>query len=172
MSENDSKRPNASFWLALLFAVIIAVWLVTARQFDRDTRLFPWAVGIPAFLLVLRQLVNDWRGARAATEAPAGGPPQGILDLQADASIPPAVLRRHTWKELGWIGAFALGIWLLGFLIAIPVFIFLYLVYEARSSTAGALFIAAVTVSLVWVMFDYVMHIAWPQAALRELLGF
>ena len=57
----------------------------------------------------------------------------GILDIAVDRSIPPELMFRHTVKTAYWILTFACGIWFLGFLISIPLFIFFYLISEAKA---------------------------------------
>ena len=165
------RKLDPSFWLSLFFVVVIAVWVVTAAGLNWDTRLFPWAVGIPALALALRQLVADWQGASAKTEQGEERYP-GVLDIAVDRSIPPEEMFRHTVKTAYWILTFACGIWFLGFLIAIPLFIFSYLISEAKARKFPALIVAGLTFLFVWVLFDQVMHLAWPEAALFTLFGF
>ena len=166
------RKLDPSFWLSLFFVVVIAVWVVTAAGLNWDTRLFPWAVGIPALALALRQLVTDWQGAGAKTEQREGERYPGVLDIAVDRSIPPEEMLRHTVKTAYWILTFACGIWFLGFLIAIPLFIFSYLISEAKARKLPALIVAGLTFLFVWVLFDQVMHLAWPEAALFTLFGF
>jgi hypothetical protein len=53
----------------------------TALRLDWDTRLFPWAIGIPALALAVRQLLTDWRGASANVEQGEATPYAGVLDI-------------------------------------------------------------------------------------------
>lgn len=170
MSE-ELRKLDPSFWLSLFFVVVIAVWVVTAAGLDWDTRLFPWAIGIPALALALRQLVTDWKGASAKTEQGEERYP-GVLDIAVDRSIPPEEMFRHTVKTAYWILTFACGIWFLGFLIAIPLFIFFYLISEAKTRKFPALIVAGLTLLFVWALFEQTMHLAWPEAALFTLFGF
>ncbi len=171
MSEKPRKL-DPSFWLSLFFVGVITVWVVTAAGLDRDTRLFPWAIGIPALTLALRQLAADWQGSGAKSENAERAPYPGVLDIAVDRSIPPEVIFRHTVRTAYWIVTFACGIWFLGFLISIPLFIFFYLISEARAPKLPALMVAGLTILLVWALFDQTMHLAWPEAALFTLLGF
>src|SRR4030095_14912033 len=127
MSEKSGNKLDPSFWLALFFAAIIAVLVGTAARLDWDTRLFPWAIGIPALALAVRQLLPDWRSAGTNGEQGEATRYAGVLDIPVDRSIPPEEMFRHTVRTAYWILTFAIGIWFLGFLIAIPVFIFSYL---------------------------------------------
>jgi hypothetical protein len=70
---------------------------------------------------------------------------------------------------MAWILGFVLGLWLLGFLVAIPLFVFFYLKWEARATTPMAILLALVTELFVWGVFEAIMHLAWPQAALFTL---
>jgi hypothetical protein len=170
MSEKPRNRLDPSFWLSLFFVAIITVWVVTAGALDRDTRLFPWAIGIPALALALRQLVTDWHATGAKTEEGQERYP-GVLDIAVDRTIPPEVMFWHTIKTAYWILIFACGIWFLGFLISIPLFIFFYLVAEAKTRKVPALIVAGLTFLFVWGLFDQTMHLAWPEAALFTLFG-
>lgn len=172
MSEKLRKKLDPSFWLSLFFVGVIAVWVVTAAGLNWDTRLFPWAVGLPALALALRQLVADWQGAGAKPEQGEQERYPGILDIAVDRSIPPELMFRHTVKTAYWILTFACGIWFLGFLISIPLFIFFYLISEAKARKLPALTVAGLTFLFVWALFEQMMHLAWPEAALFTLLGF
>ena len=172
MSERPRNKLDPSFWLSLFFVGVIAVWLATAARLDWDTRLFPWAIGIPALALALRQLVTDWRGIGAKAEQGEQERYPGVLDIAVDRSVPPEVMFRHTVRTAYWILTFACGIWFLGFLISIPLFIFFYLISEAKTRKLPALITAGLTLLFVWALFDQTMHLAWPEAALFTLLGF
>jgi hypothetical protein len=172
MSEKAGNKLDPSFWLSLVFVGVIAVWVATAARFDWDTRVFPWAVGIPALALALRQLVVDWRGSGVKAEQGEGARYAGVLDIAVDQSITPEVRTRHTIRAGSWILGFACGIWFFGFLISIPLFVFLYLIYEAHAGKIAAVVSAGLTFLFIWVIFDTMMHIAWPEAALFALFGF
>jgi len=172
MSEKSGNKLDPSFWLALFFAAVIAVLVGTAARLDWDTRLFPWAIGIPALALAVRQLLADWRSAGTNAESGEATRYAGVLDIPVDRSIPPEEIFRHTVRIAYWILIFACGIWFLGFLIAIPLFIFSYLISEAKAGKFIAAIIAGLTFVFVWALFDQLMHLAWPEAALFTLFRF
>jgi hypothetical protein len=172
MSEKSGNKLDPSFWLALFFAAVIAVLVGSAARLDWDTRLFPWAIGIPALALAVRQLLADWRSAGTNAEQGEATRYGGVLDIPVDRSVPPEEMFRHTVRTAYWILTFAIGIWFLGFLIAIPVFIFFYLISEASAGKLSAAIVAGLTFLFVWALFDQLMHLAWPEAALFTLLGF
>ena len=174
MSEKRPRKIVPSFWLSLFFVIIICVWIVAGAEWGWDTRLFPWAVGIPTLGLALWQLVRDWRGsdATAVGQKENNSRPQGILDIALDANIPPAEVFRHTIKSAAWILAFACGIWFLGFMISIPIFVFFYLIYQAEASKLSAFVVTGLMTLFVWALFDQLMHLAWPEGAIFIWLGF
>jgi hypothetical protein len=172
MSEKSGHKLDPSFWLSLFFTAVIAVLVGSAARLDWDTRLFPWAIGIPALALAVRQLVADWKGAGAKTEQEEQERYPGVLDIPADRTISPEEMFRHTLRTAYWILTFAFGIWFLGFLIAIPVFIFFYLISEANAGKLSAAIVAGLTFLFVWALFDQLMHLAWPEAALFTLFRF
>ncbi len=129
----------------VFFCRSIAVLVGTAARLDWDTRLFPWAIGIPALALAVRQLLADWRSAGTNAEPGEATRYVGVLDIPVDRSIPPEEMFRHTVRTAYWILTFACGIWFLGFLIAIPLFIFFYLISEANAGKFSAAIVAGLT---------------------------
>ena len=174
MTEKPLNKIDPSFWLSLFFVIIICIWIVAAAQWGWDTRLFPWAIGIPTLGLALWQLVRDWRNqpAQAANKEGDNSRPQAIMDIAVDASISPEETFRHTIKNAGWIVGFGAGIWFFGFLISIPIFIFFYLIYQAKASKLSAFIVTGLTYLFVWAMFDQLMHMAWPEGAVFIWLGY
>jgi putative Ca2+/H+ antiporter (TMEM165/GDT1 family) len=94
-----SFRADPSFWLAFFFCRSIAVLVGTAARLDWDTRLFPWAIGIPALALAVRQLLADWRSAGTNAEPGEATRYVGVLDIPVDRSIPPEEMFRHTVRN-------------------------------------------------------------------------
>jgi hypothetical protein len=165
------RKLDPSFWLSLFFTLLIALWVVTAAALDRDTRLFPWIVGLPGLALALRQLVADWQGTGAKSDSENKEPYPGVLDIAVDRTVPPEVIVQHTLRTAYWLLSFACGIWLVGFLISIPLFIFFYLTREAKTNKLPALVVAGFTWLFVWALFEQLMHLAWPETALSTLFG-
>lgn len=156
---------NPSVWLSLFFTAVFGTAVLTASQWFGPTRLFPWAIGIPALLLALCQLVMDLRNSQKTGDQEESPAPQ-ILDIALDQDIPADVARRGTAVALAWILFFLLSIWLVGFLVATPVFVFLYLRYRAAARTRVAAVICGLTLLFVWGLFDQIMHTSWPEPLL------
>jgi len=151
---NEPEEPakiNPSFWLSLFFVIVIVAGIITAAKWRWDTRLFPWAIGVPALFLALWQLVVDFKGAKTQPES-TRKPVSGPVDIPADATIPADERMRGTLRAVGWVAGFVLGIWLLGFLVAIPLFVFFYLICEAQTGKVWAFLLAAGSDLFIWII--------------------
>jgi tripartite-type tricarboxylate transporter receptor subunit TctC len=71
--------------------------------------------------------------------------------------------RRRTLRAAGWIGGFFLGIVLLGFPLAVPIFVLLYLRREARESWIFSLVFAAVVWAAFYGLFVATLHLPFPS---------
>ena len=160
---------NSSLWLSLFFAVLLGIAVVTAIQWSWDTRLFPWTIGIPALFLALCQVFVDLTNSEVDGDEAST---RQILDIPTDQSLPKEVTRRGTVVAFGWLMSFAVSVWLVGFLVASPLFIFFYLRYQARAKMTSSCTVAGLTTLFIWGLFDQIMHVAWPDAVFFKLLSF
>ena len=150
-------NPGALFTLFLL--LVFAGGAYAAREWPYQARLFPWAVGVPVLLLCVAQLGLDL--FRAEKEA-ASGDTNALLDLPVDRGIPVSVVKRRAMSTFGWISGFALLLWTIGFIIAIPLFVFSYLMIQAREKWSLALVYTGALLIFVLGLFHYVLHMSWP----------
>jgi hypothetical protein len=87
---------------------------------------------------------------------------------QTDASRS-AVLRRTT-KAVGSTIGFVLFIWLVGFQITIPLYIFFYLWIFGKTRWWQALIGAVLFVAILYVFFGSVVHVTWPEPVLGAII--
>lgn len=149
-------------------AVGLAVAIYTARDWPVETRLLPWVLGIPGLLLALVQLTLDLRTRGRNEETKAAD----LIDLPADRSLPPDVVMRRVSAFYGWFLGLIAGVWLFGFFIAVPVFVFLYLFARAQEKWWSALIYTAVILAFLWLVFERILRVLWPQGAVLRWLGF
>lgn len=176
---------------ALALAALFAGTLVAAQNFRRQAQLFPIVIGVVGLSLAAAQVVQEVRRSRAPgddledrVDLPPPHPSPGkegesavdMLALIADREpaeaepVPPEVLRRRTAAILGWILAFTLAIWFLGFSLAVPVATFAYLKVGARESwRVSGLFTVLLGV-LFYVVFIQVVRIPFDEGMLFTLL--
>jgi len=65
-----------------------------------------------------------------------------------------------------WFIGGALGIWLLGLVIALPLLVFLYTLIEGKEKWYIALIATACAYALVWGLFEYMLETRWPPGIL------
>jgi hypothetical protein len=77
----------------------------------------------------------------------------------------------RTLRLATWFGGMLAAIWFLGYHVAVPVFVFFYLLVFGKikwwlAATAGAVFFL-----LIYGLFDLVLHTIWPEPALLRWLS-
>ena len=156
---------QALFTTALAAGLAAAIY--TARDWPVETRLLPWVVGVPGFLLALIQLTLDLvaRGRTEETRA------TDLIDLPTDRSLPPEVVMRRVSAFYGWFLGLVAGVWLFGFFIAVPAFVFLYLLLRAQEKWWSALIYTGATLGFLWLVFEEILRVLWPQGAVLVWLG-
>lgn len=167
-----------------LFALTVsalAVWVVwEAWAWDIQVRLTPWVIGFPTAILAAAVFVQELAGTVRNTKESGGDGSFGTSDepvlskvmFEASGSgLETFEEQRRTLEVVGWIVAFALAIWSLGFHIGIPLVTLLYLRIAGRERWP-----VSVTMSVgVWLctalLFDCSMHVFFMEGKLFVLLG-
>jgi hypothetical protein len=148
------------FTLAIVVAVGAALW--QSRTFGFRPGLFPWAVGIPLFVLAITQLlVEVTRGVERQ--------PKSTDEIAAE--IPGPIAARRTAVMFGWIVGYLAAIWLLGFTIGGVLCTFLSLKVGSRERWPISLAITAAMGAFVYGIFESALHVPFPPGALFEWIG-
>lgn len=128
------RLSGAALFSAALAAVAgFAVY--TALRWPPKAALFPLVMGIPLLVLAVAQLVMDLRERPAAT--------------------PEA---RRAWGILAWMAAFIVLVLLLGFPLAVPLFVLAYLVTSGRESWLLSAVLAAAAWGAFYLLFQRLLH--------------
>ena len=152
-------RVNPGALFTLLILLIFFGGVFTARQWQFQARLFPWTIGIPALLLCVAQLAMD---LFRTTESDNSDDVSGLMDLPVDRSVPVSVVVHRAVNSFGWIIGFMLVIWLIGFIISVPLFVLLYLLIQAREKLWVSLVYTGAMLIFLLGVFHQVLHIPWP----------
>jgi hypothetical protein len=165
----SSGRPTRWAWdlaFALFLVAAFAYATVEALGFPEGAKLFPAAIAIPSLVLAVLLAVISLRSrAERAPDAPR------TSEMASDVALAPEERTRRTGEIAAWfLGIFA-AVYLLGFLIAIPVSAVAYLRFAAREGWIPSAGIAALCWSLVFGVFDRLLHVPLPAGELLRMLG-
>lgn len=157
-------RPQTIFALAILIFFIVFVYQAT--EWRLQARLYPWAVGIPMIGFALLQILFELAGKTTRKET--GNAP---VDFQFGQSMDSAVSRRRTLNIFSWIIGFSIGIWLLGFAVAVPGMVFLYLKFQAGEKWWLSVSLTIAAWLIFWGLFDRLLRLPFPEGQLLLWLG-
>ncbi|HEX2226982.1 MAG TPA: tripartite tricarboxylate transporter TctB family protein [Candidatus Binatia bacterium] len=168
------SRKKAELLLSALFVLFLIWTLWESRNWPAPSKLFPWALGLSVLLLAMVQLALAWRAAfrvspsvsatmekgrgenELAREHKRGGehaPAELIATWSVDAAP------RRILAICGWIVAFFLGIWLVGFKLGSLLLTFAFLKFTAIESLLISAAIAVGTALFFWLVFDMALKI-------------
>ena len=151
--------------LTIFFLLVFVVAAVIGWDWPNIAKIMPvYVAAIPGIILVLVQLyreVTGWQGRRGT----AGGID---MDEVSDVQLDRQTELKRTWGYFAWFIGGALGIWLLGLVIALPLLVFLYTLIEGKEKWYIALIATACTYALVWGLFEYMLETRWPPGILFD----
>lgn len=153
---------NASLALSLLIMIMSGYGVIAATAWPLKAALFPLAIGIPLFCLAAAEALWTLFGSPSKE-------PEEARDFQLTLGTGAA---RRTLVAIGWILAFFAAIVLLGFPIAIPLFVFLYLKLQGRESWVLSLVMTLAVWGVFYGLFDLLLHLPFPAGWLFTWLGF
>ncbi len=152
--------------MSLAFVIFFAVAVYLARDWQLQAKLFPWAIGIPGFILAL---VQFWRDSTGWLEKDSQRG-QGVqVDEAYERTVPARVEMIRTLDFFGWMVGTVLAVWLLGFAVAVSLFVLLYTKVEAREGWFFSLGMTAGTVALLWGLFEYYLGMKWAPGIFLDL---
>jgi hypothetical protein len=153
-----------TYFLIGVFAyAVIGVW-----GMPLEANLFPKAIGILALVLLVWQLYMEMQpeGSKSKKKKEAGN----VADFGFTEEEALAPAKRKTIEMFGWIFGFGLALWLLGFHIAVPLMILLFLVRHRQSWTL-TLSVTLVAGIVLWSVFDFLLHLPFPPGKLFDWLS-
>jgi putative tricarboxylic transport membrane protein len=171
----ETMPSRADIPITVGFLIIGIVVLFEARGWPFRTAVFPLATGSLLVLLSAVKLVAHVVRTRdpvardpepALTKLAGQAEPVAPKPLAAEADDVPDVFTsasRAEWlAAIGWMGAFFVSFWLLGALIAVPLFAVVYLLAVPRSSPVLAGVYALASWAFVYGLFGRLLRLPLP----------
>lgn len=153
---------KASLGLGLGVMALSAWGVASALAWPWKAALFPLVIGIPLFCLATAEVLWVLLGSAATTEA---------VDFQLSRHLPQNVVLRRTVLAIGWILGFFAAILLLGFPLAVPLFVFLYLKIQGRERWTLSLIFTLVVWALFYALFERLLHLPFPRGWILVWIG-
>ena len=148
------------------FLVVGVAVLFEAREWPFRTAVFPLATGailvglslmkLAARAITARGTIRDAKAGEADREGPPRMTEMDVPDIFATAT------RREWLSAIGWMSIFFLMFWLLGALIAVPLFAVVYLLTVSRSSPVVAGVYALASWVFVYGLFGRLLRVPLP----------
>ena len=137
-------KPSAYFVIFLLLLGLFGIGMSLTFQYLAAI-LLPLLLSSVIFVLAAIQLSKELR-SRDKEQTATEEKPQPDVETRVE-------LRRFG-SAIGWLAGFVLAIYLLGFLIAIPLFVFSYLKGHGRGWLT-AIVLAVIAIGLIYGIFEF-----------------
>jgi len=157
-------RISAASVFSLFLAAVAAYAVVSASAWPVKAALFPMVMGIPLLVLALVQLILDLRGKTGPAEGPA-------MDLALSADVAPEIARRRTIAIFAWMAAFIVLVLLIGFPLAVPLFMFSYLMLQSAAGWWRSLALTAVAWGFFYGLFERLLRLPFGAGMIQTWLG-
>ena len=148
---------QASIGLSVVIMLVAGYAVFAATAWPWKAALFPLAIGVPLFCLATTELL--WSlFSKEKSDAVEGDP-----ELEGAP--------RRMLVAAGWMVGFFAAIVLLGFPIAVPLFLLLYLRLQGGEGWIMSIVITAVVWGVFYGLFDALLHLPFPSGWLLDWLG-
>lgn len=165
---------NGRVLMSLVMFAIFAGMVGMAMTYPYDARLLPFVIGIPGCLLTLIQVGLEVADARRQPRSPLkkadyGKPGPEAPGAKEESPDPSSTIKLEL-VLLAYMAGLGITILLLGFWLAIPVFVIVFLRFHERESWRLTLTLAAGAWAVLYVLFEYVLSIFVHKGFLVEYL--
>ena len=144
---------RGEIFISGVLCIFFGIFVISALPYTPNARLMPLAIGLPALLISLMQLRQDFH--RAADEL---------------TSSDEAVQLRPDFKMLLWFAAVVSGTLDIGVVTAGWLFVLLYLHFQHRAGLLFALFVSSGFATSIYLLVTVLLDVELPAGVVLELL--
>lgn len=156
-------RARSLFTLSLI--LLFAAMALEASEMPIQARLFPYVVAGVTLPLLLWQLVVEISPTRSRREAADAGTDFAAADIEKRGAG-----RARAIEFFLWLFGFVVALWALGFRLAIPTFLLLYLLRRGERPWTAAAFALGGWAATHWI-FGEALVLPLPKGTLWPMLG-
>ncbi len=158
-SQKEEEGPPSSW--AIIFDLLVVLMFMGAlwesREFTFRAGLFPWALGATFLILSGTHFALDLCGRKGKRPTASSAQPK-------QERLSP--IANRTAAIAGWILAYFVAIWLLGFSVGVPLCIFLQIKIAGREKWLLTLILTASAWALIYGLFGRFLHVPFPAGEL------
>ena len=155
---------KARLFFCFFLIAVAAFAIYSALGWTFKAALFPLSVSIPLLILAAVQLFQLCHGPEETIDG-------ATVDLDFSSDVPPEVERQRVINTFSWIVGFIVSVYLIGFPLTVPLFIFSYLKFQGDVGWLRTVVTTAITWSLFYVVFQRLVHLQFESGALQNWLG-
>ena len=85
--------------------------------------------------------------------------------------VPPEVARRRVVEVFSWIAGFIVLVFLVGFPVAVPLFVLSYLVVQSRIGWLESVSLTAATWGFFYFLFQRLLHLQFEAGVVQTWMG-
>ena len=148
-----------------LIIIAVAVGLYVAKDWNSTSALFPRLVGFPLLALSIIVLLIDLTNAQRQKKA-------AVQEKQIEEAIAFRKKLNASMLLFGWLIWLIVLIWAIGVNVAVPIYIFPYMKIKGEFSYLKSSLSAIFTGLGVFLIFNVIFSVVWPQGALQKIMGF
>jgi len=153
---------------SFIVLIFFCVFVYEAKDWRMQARLYPFVIGIPMLIFAIVQFVVDLKGIKSEPSSSDGAP----MDFQfQQTDVSPEDVRKRTITMFAWMFGFFALIWLVGYVIAIPLMVFGYLKVQSSESWRLSITLTVIAFVCFYVLFVRLLNLPFPDGALQTMLG-
>lgn len=153
---------KASLILGVGIMLLSGAAVIVAMDWPLKAKLFPLAIAIPVFCMATAEVAWGLLDPASRSEA---------MEFKFSVQAPGGSAARRTLLAVAWMAGFFAAIVLLGYLVAVPLFVFLYLRLQGRESWVASAVFALVVWAVFYAVFDRLLHLPFPAGLMQGWLG-
>jgi hypothetical protein len=157
-------KSKGHLFLGTFLILVSGYAIFAASQWSFKTGFFPLAVAIPLLGLTLLHFYLELFGAPERNKGPA-------VEAEFSNEVPPEVARRRVITMFSWMAAFILAVYLVGFPLTVPLFVFLFLKFQSEVSWTKSIALTGITWMLFYGLFQWLVRIQFEAGAIQSWVG-